>query len=288
MEVPTTLEALELRIKAILPEQYQECYEEVQPVSMGSAGLKYGPDGRVAWNEIWGSFCDLAMAGGPPHKGTLLAPGTPEEIAAEPGLYKEIVDEICRGIELVASLPATPSTDPGWVCVSCSNEAEAAWLTRAIVMENVSARCEGAVLLLPAGPNYRVEKEVKNVITSIAKTYHYWDEHMWSAQQREIAGLFRQQGPLLQPALNEDAALRARIAAEIQDATGLEAASHLYTGWLGLQCPDVHSAIWLMRALVASAVLARRQETVLFVPVSQAVVQPLTAIHGLAKTSHVL
>jgi sirohydrochlorin cobaltochelatase len=39
------MEALEDRIRAILPEQYQDCYEDVQPVSMGSAGLKYGPDG---------------------------------------------------------------------------------------------------------------------------------------------------------------------------------------------------------------------------------------------------
>ena len=34
------LEALEFRLRTILPEQYQDCYEEVLPVSMGSAGLK--------------------------------------------------------------------------------------------------------------------------------------------------------------------------------------------------------------------------------------------------------
>ena len=76
------LEALEGRLKAILPAEYQDCYEDVQPVSMGSAGLKYGDDGKVAWDEIWGSFCDLAMAGGPPHKGTLLEPGSRAEIDA--------------------------------------------------------------------------------------------------------------------------------------------------------------------------------------------------------------
>lgn len=48
-------ELLEARLKTLLPEQYQESYEDVQPVSMGSAGLKYGQDGRVAWDEIWGS-----------------------------------------------------------------------------------------------------------------------------------------------------------------------------------------------------------------------------------------
>ena len=42
----------EARLKTLLPEEYRECYEDVQPVSMGSAGLKFAPDGRVAWNEM--------------------------------------------------------------------------------------------------------------------------------------------------------------------------------------------------------------------------------------------
>ena len=78
------LEELESRIRAILPEEYQDSFQEVKPVSMGSAGLKYRADGRVAWDEIWGSFCDLAMAGGPPHKGTLLEPGRRDEIELNP------------------------------------------------------------------------------------------------------------------------------------------------------------------------------------------------------------
>ena len=53
----------------------------------------------------------------------------------------------------------------------------AVWLLRAIVVENVSVRREGATLFLPAGPGYRVEKEIKNVITAVAKTHHYWAEH---------------------------------------------------------------------------------------------------------------
>jgi hypothetical protein len=33
------------------------------------------------------------------------------------------------------------------------------------------------VLLLPAGPAFQLEKEIKNVITVLAKTFHYWTEH---------------------------------------------------------------------------------------------------------------
>src|ERR1700754_306216 len=93
-----TLQSLESNIRTILPADSQGSYETLQPVSMGSASLKYGSDGRVAWNDIWGSFCDLAMAGGPPHKGALLEPGSEAEISAQPDQYKQVVAEICRGI----------------------------------------------------------------------------------------------------------------------------------------------------------------------------------------------
>src|SRR5579862_7274945 len=88
------------RLKILLPEEYQERYEDVKPVSMGSAGLKFASNGRVAWDEMWASFCDLALAGGPPHRGKLLEPATKAEISAEPGRYQQAVDEICRGIEM--------------------------------------------------------------------------------------------------------------------------------------------------------------------------------------------
>src|SRR3954468_20331147 len=98
------LATLEARLTALLPQEYQEASEEVEPVPMGSAGLKYAADGSVAWDEIWGSFCDLAMAGGPPHKGLLLEPGRQDDIDAQFGRYDEVVEEICRGIKMVTGL----------------------------------------------------------------------------------------------------------------------------------------------------------------------------------------
>ena len=112
-------ELLEARLKTLLPEEYQDSYEDVQPVPMGSAGLKYGRDGRVAWNEIWGSFCDLAMAGGPPHRGTLLEPATKADIKLDRDRYEEVVDELCRGVEMVTGLAAEPSLISGWIDVDC-------------------------------------------------------------------------------------------------------------------------------------------------------------------------
>ena len=43
----TALEDLDARLRTVLPEAYQDSYETVQPVSMGSAGLKFDGDGRV-------------------------------------------------------------------------------------------------------------------------------------------------------------------------------------------------------------------------------------------------
>ena len=100
---------LDRRLNTLLPEEYQGTYDAVQPTPMRSAGLRYDADGRVAWDEIWGSFCDLAMAGGPPHKGRLLQPGTPHEVASAPERYSEVVKEICRGIRRVADLEGSPA-----------------------------------------------------------------------------------------------------------------------------------------------------------------------------------
>ena len=45
-------------------------------------------------------------------------------------------------------------------------------------------------------------------------------------------------------------------------------ADRRYADWLGVECPDVRSAVWMMRALVTSNVLARREGRALFVPLN--------------------
>ncbi len=298
-------EALEIRIRTILPEEYQDSYEDVLPVSMGSAALKYERDGKVAWHDTWDHFCDLAMAGGPPHKGKLLMAASQSQIDAQPERYRQVVDEICRGIEMVAFLSAERSTVPGWVRVDCETTVAAGWLARAIVMENVSARCEGKTLELPAGPAYRIEKEIKNVITAIAKTSHYWQDHTGLAHQRMVGDLFSAitaESPLIQPALighDFKASLDRRpthaLAERIQEKTGMKLWDTPCDGWVGMVCPSVQAAIWMMRGLVVSNVFARRENTVLYVPVNPRtdpsgdfVVQALCQVHGFARARSVL
>ena len=271
------LEMLDARIKTLLPEEYRDSYDDMQPTPMGSAAMKYDDAGQAAWDQMWGSFCDLAMAGGPPHKGTLLGPGVEAEIDAQFGLYDEVAEEICRGIKMVTGLRAYVSSVPGWVSITCLSDAMAGWLLRAIVMENVAVRCRGSILELPAAPHFRLEKEIKNVITVIAKTCHYWLGHMSADHQRAVAELFMtiaRESPLIEPdlssAVRADNSRRSSVAALIARDTGLRRADQQYPGWLGVECPNVRAAVWLMRALVASNVLSRREGTTLFVPVNAA------------------
>jgi sirohydrochlorin cobaltochelatase len=298
------LAELDVRLNTLLPPEYQDVYEDVQPVSMGSAGLLFRPDGRVAWDLMWRSFCDLAMAGGPPHKGTLLEPGSRAAVGAEPERHAEVVKEICRGVVMVTGLRAAASPVPGWVRVRCPGDSTTGWLLRAMVMENVAARAEGSMLDLPAAPAFRLEKEIKNVVTVVAKTCHYWLGHTPRAQQQAIGELFvrlNQESPLAVPAIASEAdaqrgdeAVVGEMADAIHRDTGLRLSQHRYAGWLGVEMPNVRAAVWMMRATVVGNVLARREGMVLFVPVPgdgearRRVVRVVAQMHSLAAAKGVL
>ncbi len=159
----------------ILPPRYQIQLPSAAP--MGAAALKYDSEGNAAWDEIWTDFCDLALAGGPPHRGTLLEPVNPANVAADLESYARVLSELERGIRMVTGLSVIRSDTPGWIGVACESEDMALWLLRAIIVENVSVRREENILYFPAGPDFRLEKEIKNIITVIAKTTHYWKEH---------------------------------------------------------------------------------------------------------------
>jgi hypothetical protein len=245
---------------------------------MGFAGLRFGPDGRVAWGEIWTSFCDLALAGGPPHRGSLLEPPPPEEVRADPNRYREVVIEIARGIWLTTGLPVLLEAAPGWVAVDCLSEEMAAWLCRAVIAENVFARQARHLLSLPAGPRYRLEKEIKNVVVTLAKTCHYWTRHMAASNQAEAASIMggRPGGnALLEPATPEEARARSedyRVAAQrtlhaVREVVGFSEVTSQSPGWVGWRCADEMMAAWIMRALIAENIVARREGDVLFLPV---------------------
>lgn len=146
--------------------------------AMSSAPFRWRRDGRPDWGAMWTTFCDLALHGGPPQRGAEQALHAPDATGA-PGAAPPppILAELRRGILETTGLEAELA-DPGWIAVACESPRMAAWLCAAIIVENVDARVEGARLLLPAGSDFVLEDQVKSVITVLAKTHHYWREHL--------------------------------------------------------------------------------------------------------------
>ncbi len=156
-------------------------------------------------------------------------------------------------------------------------------------MENISVGLEEDAILLPAGPAFRVEKEVKNVITVVAKTTHYWSGHLIRLQKLGIANLFSRldsEAPLLQPDRSiqvQDRDVREKIRYALEATTGLRTTEHSYCGWIGLDCGTVSSAITTMRRIVASNILCRRENTAIFLPLN-----PFLDPHGARVARSVL
>jgi hypothetical protein len=83
------------QLSELLPPRYRSG-KAVSAAPMGAAPMRYDEEGRVAWAEMWTDFCELALAGGPPHRGTLLEPVSPEEIATDRNGYERVIAEMKR------------------------------------------------------------------------------------------------------------------------------------------------------------------------------------------------
>lgn len=145
---------------------------------MPAAPMRYNPDGTADWGNMWESFCALAQGGGPPHRGALLT-GDETANSAQPA-YRAAVAEIVRGVRLVSGLPAT-EVAPGWIAIRCPSAEMARWLGAAGRAENLDSHADGDCFLVPVGADWTVPNEIKSVITVVAKTTHYWAEHLRAA-----------------------------------------------------------------------------------------------------------
>src|SRR5258708_755149 len=132
-------------------------------------------------------FCALARDGGPPHRSTLLQ--APPVADLNSPSFQWAASEIIRGIDAVSGLPSFVA-EPGWIGIRCASSSMARWLSESIEGENGQARSEDTLLLVPVGESFTVEHEIKNVITAVAKTTHYWREHI-----RRAPGYFQRVHP---------------------------------------------------------------------------------------------
>jgi predicted acetyltransferase len=148
----------------------------VSNAPMSSAPFVYREDGRPDWGAMWGGFCELALYGGPPHRGAD-NPVLANEAQVSEQSTSEALAEIRRGIFETTGLYSEPAGQ-GWLAVTCHSKRMAAWMCAAIILENVDSRCEDEVLYVPASPGFELKNEVKSVITVVAKVNHYWQAHI--------------------------------------------------------------------------------------------------------------
>ena len=146
-------------------------------------------------------------------------------------------------------------------------------------IENVAVRADGAFLELPAGPAYRELKEIRNVITVIAKAAHYWLGHMPVIHRQTIAALMagmNDESPLIAPLYASDeqqtkAPARRWPTRWPRSFTARPAwptrLGTTRTGW-AWNAPLPQAAFSMLRMLLAVNVLARREGPVLFVPIN--------------------
>lgn len=151
--------------------------------SMSAAPFVYREDGRPDWAAMWTGFCELAVYGGPPHRGE--AEALHSVVDAPPVAGFDAIAEIRRGIYETTGL-FSELAEPGWLSVTCHSKKMAAWLAASIILENVDARCDEERLLVPASPAFTLKNEVKSVITVVAKCNHYWQAHI-AAQESAAA-----------------------------------------------------------------------------------------------------
>lgn len=150
--------------------------EPIIAAPMSAAPFTYLDDGRPDWGTMWQGFCELALYGGPPHRGSDEALATPRAMPDEV-VEDDMIEETIRGIGETTGLAASP-TAGGWLAVACDSKRMAAWLSAVIILENVDARSEGAILFVPGGHGFELKDQVKSVITVVAKSFHYWQEHI--------------------------------------------------------------------------------------------------------------
>ena len=152
-------------------------HPQISAAPMAAAPMLFKSDGSVDWGNMWDGFCALAQEGGPPHRDSLLSAPAEQDRQSDP--YRRVAQEIIRGIAEVSGLRAYAVT-AGWIAIRCDSSAMARWISAAIRAENVESRCDALLAFVPCGEQFQLGNEIKNVITAVAKTSHYWKEHLQS------------------------------------------------------------------------------------------------------------
>lgn len=140
---------------------------------MKAAEMVYDENGNPQWDKMWSVYCNLAAEGGPSHRADV-------DKISFPGnkfTYNDSVkSEILRGLTLL-NAKVYKITDIGEIYIDLFFPKKADWFSKIINLENVESKSEDRYLVLPWSGEYKIDKEVKSVVTVWGKASHYWKEH---------------------------------------------------------------------------------------------------------------
>jgi len=98
--------------------------------------------------------------------------------------------------------------------------------------------------------------------------HHCWTSHGPARQDQSIFT------PLLYPltycqnSLTESdyQLLVTPMAGSLSQISGWDCDPARYYGWIGVMCPSVEATVWLLRMLIVSGIMVRREESTLYLP----------------------
>lgn len=143
---------------------------------MAAAPIVYDDSGKVAWDKMWDSYCNLAKEGGPSHRGKDQSIIKKSHITPETEEYRAAMNEALRGVGLIVPYKLSEDND-GWITLELETSNKAKWFNEVINEENVEAKQNGKTILLPINDDFDVTHDVKSIITVVGKAHHYWKIH---------------------------------------------------------------------------------------------------------------
>jgi sirohydrochlorin cobaltochelatase len=149
---------------------------QIKNTPMASAPFVYDKEGNIAWDKMWDSFCYLAKEGGPPHRESPLKHIPAQDIKFDSVEYQKAINEVSRAYALLTPYSSRDCKN-GWIEVKLHSMHMATWFAEIINLENVECRQKEKYIYLPISHTYTLEKEVKNLVTVLAKAHHYWSQH---------------------------------------------------------------------------------------------------------------
>jgi hypothetical protein len=161
--------------RSLMPDPWQEVAQDLTQgeahhgglggEAVSATGLAMGRVGAMAAADA-SLEADLASAPISPQAALLVEPVPAAEAQAQHDQQTTVLATLSRGLHLLTGLPVVESPVPGWIGIRVPDPI---FMLRAVVVQGILSRRRGDVLWLPAGPAFAMRREIRSVLTAVAK-----------------------------------------------------------------------------------------------------------------------